>query len=213
MKKVLVVLCAFLALAAFAPRPASAASIDLGLKGGLSLSNLKWTGGGPANESCDLNKPVFGAFLAFNLDPTFAVQPEVYLWQGGACWEEEFSGIIYREDFVFTYIHVPVLAKVHLVKEGKARPILFAGPAVSFLTKAADKSYENGVLYDEDDIKTYLKGTDISAVFGGGLEFTLDKIMLVLDVRYNLGFTDINNKGDETSIKNKAIMIMAGIGF
>jgi hypothetical protein len=213
MKKVLGVLCAFLALAAFAPRPASAASIDLGFKGGLSLSNLNWTGGGPADEYCNLNKPVFGAFLAFNLDPTFAVQPEVYLWQGGACWEEEYEGYEYRADLIFTYIHVPVLAKVHLIKEGKVRPILFAGPAVSFLTKAVQKFYEDGVLMEEDDIKEYLKGTDISAVLGGGLELTLSKIMLVLDVRYNLGFTNINNKGDETSIKNKAIMIMAGIGF
>ncbi len=213
MKKVLVVLCAFLALAAFMPRPASAASIDLGVKGGFSLSNLKWTGGGPSDDYCNLNKPVFGAFLAFNLNQTFAVQPEIYLWQGGACWEEEFEGTEYRADMIFSYIHVPVLAKVHLVKEGKIRPILFAGPAVSFLTKAVEKFYEDGVLEEEMDVKEFLKSTDISAVFGGGLEFYLNKIMLVLDVRYNLGFTNINNKGEETSIKNKAIMIMAGIGF
>ena len=63
------------------------------------------------------------------------------------------------------------------------------------------------------DIKPFLKSTDFSAVFGTGLEYAMNKITLILDVRYNLGFTNINIKGEETSIKNKAWMFMLGIGF
>ncbi len=213
MKKLFGILVAALFLSVVGPQAASAGTIDLGVKGGLSLSNFSWSGGGPSDAYSWLKEPVFGAFLAFNLNETFAIQPEVFLWKGGAYYEDDYEGSTYKAEIVLTYIHVPVLAKVHLAKEGKLRPILFAGPAISFLAKAANKYYVDGVLEDEDDIKEYLKGTDISAVFGGGLEIVLDKIMLVLDIRYNLGLANIDNKGTETTIKNKAVMIMAGIGF
>lgn len=213
MKRAFVVLCAFLLLAAFMPRPASAASIDLGVKGGFSLSNLNWSGDGPEGGWSNLTKPIFGAFVAFNLSQTFAIQPELYLWQGGAQIVDSFEGDTYKMQLLFNYLHVPVLAKVRLIKEGKVRPILFAGPAFSFLMTAKQKAWYNGSPKGEEDVKEYLKSTDLSAVFGGGLEFHLNKIMLVLDVRYNLGFTNIDKESEDTTIKNKAIMIMAGIGF
>ncbi len=213
MKRSVVALCAFLLLAAFMPRPATAASIDLGVKGGLALSNLRWTGEGPEEGWCNLTKPVFGVFAAFNLSQTFAIQPELYLWMAGAQIEDSFEGDTFKMQFLFNYLHIPVLAKVHLIKEGKVRPILFAGPAFSFLMTAKQKAWYNGSPKGEEDVKEYLKSTDLSAVFGGGLEFYLNKIMLVLDVRYNLGFTNIDKESEDTTIKNKAIMIMAGIGF
>jgi len=211
MKKGLVVLSAFLLVAAFVPRPAAAA-VDFGLKGGLALSNLTWTGGGPAESYDNVQKPVFGAFVAFNLSPMFAVQPEVYYWTGGASAEETDGTDTYKMELLFNYIHVPVLAKFRF-GTGQLKPILFAGPAVSFLTTATEKMYFNGVLEDEMDVKPFLKGTDFSAVFGTGLEYAMNKITLILDVRYNLGLTNINLKGEETSIKNKAWMFMLGIGF
>mgnify|MGYP001180904573 CR=1 FL=1 len=214
MKKILGILAAVLIMTILVPKPGAAqATIDLGLKGGYSLSNMTWTGGGPSESPKWLGQPVFGAFLAINLNPTFSIQPEVFLWKGGVYDQEDFEGTLYRYELVLTYVHVPVLAKVHLAREGALRPVLFAGPAVSFLSKAVNKYYEDGALIDDDDVKEFLKGTDFSAVFGGGLEFYLDKIMLVLDVRYNLGLANVNNKGDETTAKNKAVMIMAGIGF
>jgi hypothetical protein len=211
MKKGLVVLSVFLFAAAFMSAPAVAA-VDFGLKGGLALSNLTWAGGGPSASYDNLQKPVFGAFVTFNLSPMLAVQPEVYYWTGGANVEVADGTDTYRMELLFNYIHVPVLAKFRF-GTGQLKPVLFAGPAVSFLTTAKQKDFLNGTLEDEMDVKPYLKSTDFSAVFGTGLEYSLKKIVLILDVRYNLGFSNINSVGEGTSIKNKAWMFMLGIGF
>ena len=46
-------------------------------------------------------------------------------------------------ELLLNYIHVPVLAKFRF-GTGQLKPILFAGPAVSFLTTATEKMYFNG---------------------------------------------------------------------
>ena len=211
MRKCFVVMVAFLFVAAFSPRLA-AADINFGVKGGLASSTVTWTGGGPSDYWESLSKPVIGAFFAFNLSPMLAVQPEVYYWIGGASIEETDGVDTLRLEMLFNYIHVPVLAKFRFGK-GQLKPLLFAGPAVSFLTAAKNRIYLNGVLEEETDIEPFLNGTDFSAVFGTGLEYAISKITLILDVRYNMGFSDVDNKADETVVKNRAWMFMLGIGF
>lgn len=219
MKRACVVLSAVLFASAFVALPASAkVDFDLGIKGGMSWAKVNFSGGGPlpeGEEFCNLKEPVYGFFLAINFNPTFAIQPEVYYLTQGGMYEKDVEGIfVYK--LMINYIHVPVLAKVHLIKEGKLRPILFAGPAIGFLTAAKEKYYEDGELLGENDVKEYLTSTNFSAVFGGGLEFYMKKLFLVLDVRYDLGLTDIDRNedpDDSTTIKTKSLMVMLGIGF
>lgn len=208
MKKCFVVFSAILLLAAFVPQPVAAA-VDLGIKGGVSLSSYKWSDDTSASNR--LTSPVFGVFAAFNFSKTLAIQPEVYwLTLGGKDIYDDVD--VYEYRMVLNYIHVPVLAKVHLIKEGKYRPILFAGPAVGFLMSAKQKFYINGVFEDDEDIKPFLKSTNFSAVFGAGLEVMMDKLMLILDIRYDMGLADINDKGTD-ALKLKALMFMVGVGF
>ena len=209
MKKAFVILSVFLCVAAFAPRPA-AASVDFGLKGGLSMSNITWSTGD--TDATSLTKPVFGAFVAFNLGPVLAVQPEVYYWTGGAKAEDTFEEDTVEMQLKFNYIHVPVLAKLHFGK-GSVKPMFFAGPAVSFLTTAREVIYLNGALEEDMDVKEFLKSTDLSAVIGTGLELTMGKLLLIFDARYNLGISNINAKSSETTMKNRAWMFMLGVGF
>lgn len=211
MKKCFVAFSAILVLAAFVPQPlAAAVDIDLGIKGGVSLSSQKWSDETSASNS--LTSPVFGVFAAFNFSKTFAIQPEAYWLTLGGKEIDDSSVDIYEYRMVLNYIHVPVLAKVHLMKEGKYRPILFAGPAVGFLMSAKQKFYINGVFEDDEDIKPFLKSTNFSAVFGAGLEVVMNKLMLALDVRYDMGLADINNKGTDV-LKLKALTFMLGVGF
>ena len=212
MKKAIVVLAAVLVVVSFFPRPASAGvDFDLGLKGGMAFTNLRFSDmEGDLYQT--LGKPVFGAFFAFNLTPCLAIQPEVYYLTLGAKMVKP-GEMDYRMELAFNYIHVPVLVKVRLVKQGQIKPILFAGPYVSFLGRAKQNLYIDGVLEDSMDVKEYLKSTDFGAAFGGGLEFALSKLMLILDVRYNLGLTDINREGEVGTIKTKGLLVMAGIGF
>lgn len=213
MKKVLIVCALFLLALPFLARPASAGvTFDLGVKGGLALTKIQFSSD-VEDFYKSIGKPVFGAFFAFNLAPGFAVQPELYYLVQGTKAEKSGEGSTYRMEMDFAYFHLPVLAKVRFANGAKIRPVVFAGPFVSFLSTAKQKYYADGVLQDESDVEQYLKSMDFGAAFGGGLELALDKLLLVLDVRYNLGLMNIDDKSSETTLKTRGLLVMAGVGF
>ena len=215
MKKGVLVVAVALLLVAFIPRPVAAA-IDFGwgVKGGLSLASSKWSDDSSASKL--LGKPVFGAFIAFNLNKSFAIQPEVYfLTQGGIYTYESLEEITYKYIDTYKYLHIPVLAKLRLMPDKKLTPIVFAGPAVGVLLSAHYKMFVNGAEEVDKNVKTWFKSTNFSLVFGGGVEYKLDKLMLVLDVRYDLGLANIDKSDmpNPDTLKTKALMFMVGVGF
>lgn len=212
------VIIAVLLLAVFVAKPLAAeGAFDWGVKGGLSLSKNTWSNG---PTSGTLPKPVVGAFLSFSLSKTLAIQPEVYLLMAGGRDEGEIDGVSWRYDNIQTFIHVPVLAKVRLMREGKWTPIVFAGPAANFLLTAKNKYYEDGELifeFTEEQIREEfgIKNLTFSLVLGGGAEWMInDKMILVFDIRYSLMLTKLNGVAfEEGSWKNNALMFMLGVGF
>ncbi len=215
MKKAWVVYLSGLLLAAFVPRTAGAeVTFDLGIKGGVSFAKTASLVGGEKQPLSDaLNRPVLGAFLAVNFDKTFTLQPEVfYLVQGGA-WAWDVDGSTFTGEHRLKYIHVPLLAKIHLIQEGKMIPIIFAGPAVGYLMSAREPLWIDGVLESNDVVTEYFKRLNFSVVLGGGFEFMLDKLMMVLEVRYDWGLANTVIGEPGYSLKSRALMIMAGIGF
>jgi hypothetical protein len=211
MKKGVLVFAVAALLVAFVPRPAAAVDFDLGVKGGLSMATYKWTGSEASNS---LTRPVFGAFIAFNLNKTFAIQPEIYYLTLGGISTIDSGGIIYKYIDRYKYLHVPVLAKVRLMPGKKLTPILFAGPAMGVLLSAHYKYVVDGVEEFDKDIKAFLNKTNFSIVFGAGVECKMDKYILILDIRYDLGLANIDGSDDPTDqLKSRALMFMVGVGF
>ncbi len=211
MKKCALIFAAALLLTALAPQPVAAAvDFDLGIKAGVSLAKIKWSD--ETEATCNLIQPVFGVFASFNLTKNIAIQPEIYLLTQGGTDEYTYDLDTYAFKALYRYIHIPVLAKVRLMNEGKFRPILFAGPAVGILLSAHEKHYTNGVLDSDDDVKEYLKNTNFSLVFGAGVEYMMDKLMLILDVRYDMGLAGIEAIGTD-QLKTRALMFLVGVGF
>jgi len=212
MKRCVVVCAVVLLLAAFAAGPAVAAvDFDLGIKAGVSMATYKWTG---ESASQSLTKPVFGVFAAFNLSKSFAIQPELYYLTQGGSWTEVFEATTYKYVDRWNYLHVPVLAKYRFMPDKTLTPILFAGPAVSFLLSAHYKYFVNDFEEFDKDIKMWMKNTNFSAVFGAGIEYKMDKLMLIFDVRYDLGLTNIDSDNDpDDQEKTRAFMFMLGVGF
>lgn len=213
MRKALGVLACAALLTAFLPRPAAAeVTLDLGLKGGINLASVTYSWLGEADNSSSSLNPVIGGFLAINFNKTFAFQPEIYFLNSGGKWVWDEKTYSFKEIEKIGAIHIPLLAKVHLIQEGKAIPILFAGPAVDFILSAKGKFYVDDVLDEEYDFKEFIKHTNFSVVFGGGVEIMMDKLMLVLEGRYDLGLTDLHADVNEV-YKLKGLMVMIGIGF
>jgi hypothetical protein len=216
MKKAFLVCLSVLVLVAFVPRPAAAkVTFDLGIKGGISFAKTAQLSEGEAEPvSKALIGPVFGGFVAININKTLTFQPEIYFLGQGGVWENDFEGTIFKWEHAAKYIQIPLLAKFHLIQEGKMIPILFMGPSVDFLLSAKEKFWADGVLEYDESFKDYLKSLHFSAVFGGGVEFMMEKLMLVLEVRYCLGLVNtIKDPDPGNSYKYRTLMIMAGVGF
>ncbi|MFU8861271.1 MAG: porin family protein [Cyclonatronaceae bacterium] len=174
----------------------------------------------------------FGAFMSFPLNERFSVQPEVWYMQKGGETEFEFSFLgedfSFKSSLIFEYIEIPVLIRYAPVVQGKAAPNLFAGPSAGFLTAAKFKLEADGES-ESTSIKSSLKSTDISLIFGGGLDFRLGFSTLAVDIRYMLGlsnilkspieddfedgFDEIDNGDSNGSIKNKGLTITLGLRF
>ena len=158
-----------------------------------------------------------GAYLTYNLNRQFAVQPEILYVSKGA----EKDLFIVTPYWSIRYLEIPVLLKFDLVPQGPVHPNLFAGPAMSILL-----SSEVGVLDYSYDVADGMKTMDFGLVFGGGFDYK----WFVFDARYTLGlantvdadkFNDLTGEepGDyfylegDPSVKNNNISFMVGVKF
>ena len=111
------------------------------------------------------------------------------------------------------YIEVPLFLKLVIPVEGSdVRPAIFAGPAIGFNMSAKAKG-ETGEGSVEVDIKDYVKSTDFSLIFGGGVGFMVGTNELGADVRYSLGLSSWDDSGEDFDVKNNVISINAYFGF
>ena len=206
MKKFLVACLAALCLIAVLPQALSA---GIGFKGGLSLSRfaIDPADGFPFSIK-NVNGPVGGIFFGAGIGP-LAFQTEVLYARMGLKGLATDAQMEYRLD----YVQVPVMLKVRVIPAGPVRPVVFAGGYGSYLLNA------KGVMVtptgsDSADLDDVFKKFDYGVLGGAGLEFKLPGILLTIEGRYNLGLANIGKDLDEgVSIKNRSIMVLAGIGF
>jgi hypothetical protein len=198
MRKAFLIFTAVLLLVALAPRSVAAATqLKFGIKAGMSLANNVWSDDDGTEKS--LVRPTFGAFVVFNLTPMIALQPEINYLVTGEWWTITEGKNIES----FTYLHIPVLVKFQLAKEGKVIPVIFAGPAIGFLLSARDQG---------EDVKVFFRDTDFGADFGGGVEMAAGNMKVIFDLRYYLGLSNVW-RGPSFSMKNRGFILTAGLLF
>jgi hypothetical protein len=205
MKKFLIVSLAVLFAAAVLPQSAAA---GVGVKGGYSWANLKFTGATDVPTLTDIKNPVGGVWFSMGLG-LFSIQPEILYIRQGARMEALPDWMEDRVD----YIQVPVLLKIHVIP-GPISPMVYAGPYGAYMLSAKGVAFIGGVLEPAVDIKDQIKSTDYGVVFGGGVDFRLPVIKLSAEVRYNLGLANVaKNSAPGESVKTKSLMVLVGIGF
>lgn len=206
MKKVIIVSLAVVFVAALVPQKLSAA---VGVKGGEAWSSLRFNYANPPSFSVDSRKQiVVGGFASFSL-AIIKIQPEALYVRMGAAYIAGPDNLAYQLD----YIQVPVLIKINIVPVGPIKPCVFAGPYGSLLLSARRVS-DAGGSHSDASIKNETRSTDYGIVFGAGVDFNLPLIKVTVDARYCLGMANIDKAATGTdTLKNKAIMVLAGIGF
>lgn len=158
-----------------------------------------------------------GAFLTYDLNRQFALQPEILYVSKGS----EKSLFIFTAYWDIDYLEIPVLLKFDLDPEGSIHPLLFAGPALDILLNS-----EIGALGESIDVSDGMKSIDFSIALGGGVDYK----HFVFDVRYTLGLAntidaakvnritgfqpgdDFYLEGDP-EVKNRNLSFMFGVKF
>jgi hypothetical protein len=173
----------------------------IGVRGGFSL---------PADTPVDEvfpgiypSKPVFGIFLLAisNKFPWFSGQWEVlYLAQSAI-----YDAFLGEVETSRKYIQLNGILKLRLSSKSLVTPILFAGPAFTFLLKTSR------IPDIEDPLNPKFNNVIYSFVFGGGLDAEVGKLLLSLDVRYDQGYDALGWESKDP--KPNMLLVMAGIGF
>lgn len=205
-----VILGASLLLLLSAPQ-LQAQKTDVGVKGGINIANVKTN-----ISDFDLTKSktgfVGGVYGSFRFGSgTFALQPEILFSQKG--FKVDLADLVSK--FKTDYVEIPVLFKANFQAGSTVRPALYAGPVISFETgcKVQVESLPSVGCDTGDGLSR--KKTDFGIDFGGNLDFLLDKFIILLDIRYQLGLTNLNDDPQfpEESVKTRTWQIMAGFGF
>ncbi|HMR90804.1 MAG TPA: porin family protein [Chitinophagaceae bacterium] len=188
MTKISIAVMAIVLLAASLFTMQAQAQISYGAKAGIAITNFKADGESEKSKT----GLVLGAFGRYDFSGQFAAQAELLYAQSGA---KESAG-----SYNFSYLNVPLLARYTAWKG----LYLATGPQLGFLLSAHTKE-NNG---DKEDIKEYLKGTDISWVIGAGYELENG---IGADIRFVPGLTDISD--NNANIKNTAVQVTLSYKF
>ncbi len=163
---------------------------------------------------------LIGGQLDYWFTPMWALSAQVLYNQKG----DQLTGISpdngYPEtdDFLLSYLEVPVLAKVAL-GSGGLRPYLFAGPDFGFLLSANDHQIQTQLGYDQTvDVSPNFNSVDVSLLFGAGVSYDLGAsgTELFADAGYALGLVNVENTAytqTAESLESRDLRIAAGVMF
>ena len=182
MKKIYILLVAVFLVGSMTAQ----AQLKFGVMGGANFSKIDSSD--PALVAKNLTA-WHGGLMAEYKATKFGVEVDAIYTQNGS--KFDFSGV--TEELKNTYIAIPVVAKIYLLKVLS----LQAGPQFSFLTSSK---------LEDADFKDQLESSDLQIVFGAGVDVS----MLHASLRYHLGVKDIS-KDTQFDLKNNAVMLSIGI--
>lgn len=152
----------------------SQAEVSLGLKAGVNLSKLNTDN---VTDASNITAFHGGAFALFKFTK-IGIQPELLFSQQGSSIDDVSLG---AGDLKMSYMTIPVMLKFYLAAGFNIQ----AGPQFGFLNSAE---------FEGTDIKDAFKSSDVSANVGVAWDAPFG---LVLDARYNIGLSDINDGGGD----------------
>jgi len=145
-----------------------------------------------------------GGFVVFDVAGPLALQPELNYIQKGA----ESGGTTTK----LGYIELPLLLKVQAPSSGPVSPNLFLGPTAA-LNVNAEEETSSGTTDISDDVRS----GELGLMVGVGVDAALGVGTLLVDARYGLGLTSLDEDDDiaetDISTRNQGFMITVGYAF
>jgi len=177
---------------------ATAQSDRFSIKAGANLFVLKSDNDETKNYSHGKVGFTLGAGYNLKLSKSISVQPELnYSFQQA---REEYHG----SNLVANYIQVPLVFRYHF---NNAPVVLYAGPQVSFLTKAKTTSDNS----PDADISGDLNQTDFGIAWG--LATSPNRKGIFFDLRIYNGLMDVYKAEYDDGIKTRPLLVSVSIGY
>lgn len=177
-----------------------AQGVSVGLRAGLNLANATFESGS-ISITPDMKAGVMvGAYVNAMFTDKIGLQPEAYFsTQGFKMDGADFGGTGTIEQKL-VYVNVPILLRYNIIDLINVH----VGPQFGLLMSAESVS-DAGT----EDVKDQLKSSDLSAVFGAGVDLPFG---LNGGFRYCLGLSNIDDSGSASNVtaKNKVMQIYIG---
>jgi opacity protein-like surface antigen len=129
------------------------------------------------------------------------VEP-MFLQKGGTVKDPEVT-----LKFKVNYIEIPIMVKYAFLINSSLVPYAMAGPNLGFLTGA---KFENDA-GDSQDEKDNTNTFDFGLGLGGGVSYPYGNLTFFAETRYVFGLTNINAESDESTVKNRGLLILVGV--
>ena len=140
----------------------------------------------------DYNKSILGAQLGVSFQagvtPHFSIVPELYaIMKGGKL---EPGNPIYGSSVTYRFyqVELPLLARFHA-----GRFHINAGPSIAYNIHGTQRSQLRTVSLDFNNSSLGFKRWEVSVQAGGGYTFHTRKRRITLDMRYQVGLTDVSS--------------------
>ena len=193
-----------LAVAALVPAAASAQTstirpITFGLTAGVTLSDIN------ASDSTTFSKlwgGVGGIFVGGNINDNVGLQVEALATQRGAADDSSTADATFR----LTYLDIPVLLRFGPTSTNDTHFHVFTGPVPGFRLKADLKDKTSGISVD---LKDNTNAFDFGWTAGAGVE----RGAWSADLRYTMGFMNINDDESGAEFKNRSAALKIGYRF
>jgi hypothetical protein len=154
---------------------------------------------------------IVGASMVAPVSANVAIEPQVLFTSKGANFEDSSGG----GSITMNYVQFPLLIRVSAGGSGRARPFVFAGPAIALKASCDLEGIEGGVSssiscdqIEGDGLK--FKSVDYGVIVGAGLAFDVYGRTFNVGARYDHSLAEID---DQSGIKHRVISLMATFEF
>jgi len=203
---------------------AVAGGTTFGVKAGLNMATIT---NNPTSWDPNLSlKSGFaaGAFLIYRFNNQLGLQPELLYSQRGVDSRLlDYSIADVDLTALFDYVELPMLLVYTVPLKGSFRPILYAGPVLSYML-SSELELSASLLSVSVDIGSLTHVNDFGGIIGTGFWWQVGHGMITFDVRYQRGFTNVITSGDfdingdpqtieADDIKNQGFAFLLGYAF
>lgn len=214
-RRILTATAALALVVAAIPAGGHAQEAVIGIKGGIDSYNLSWKPDSIAPSIGHQTGFVGGLFGGLMFTKVAGLQLEALYSQ---------RNVKDQDDDVrleSAYFEIPLLFTAKFsVADTPMRPILFAGPSVSFESKCQVSGEAGGTTLtldcDDEEIQVERTKTDWAIVFGVGIDYPVGNFLIGGEWRYNLGLTNLNSNSDTSdfeTVKTRSWAILLTVGY